>query len=256
MSTSTTEQEVLPNITVLISGNGSNLQALIDAIADKKIKAQISLVISSSATAYGLQRAQNAGIPTKVHTLKLCYASIPPYSANATDSNGQSQTEAEYKKQERSKARELFNQDLLNIILYGDKYASQESVAATPFSSGHKCPNLIVCAGWMLILSKQFLLNLAPHEIPIINLHPALPGQFEGINAIERSWKAAQDGDVPETGIMIHKVIPEVDKGEPLLVKKLPVLKGESLEAYEQRVHDLEHEGIVEGTVKALETLV
>lgn len=53
------------SIVVLISGNGSNLQAIIDA------KIPISAVISNQADAYGLMRAQSAGIPTHVidHTL-------------------------------------------------------------------------------------------------------------------------------------------------------------------------------------------
>ncbi|GEA10886.1 phosphoribosylglycinamide formyltransferase [Alteromonas sp. KUL49] len=47
---------------VLISGNGSNLQAIIDHIDDGKLNAEISLVISNKPNAYGLTRAENAGI--------------------------------------------------------------------------------------------------------------------------------------------------------------------------------------------------
>lgn len=53
-------------IAILISGNGSNLQAIIDAISAKKTSAQIVVVISDQANAYGLERAKKAGIPTKV----------------------------------------------------------------------------------------------------------------------------------------------------------------------------------------------
>lgn len=53
----------MKNIAVLISGGGSNLQALIDNIESGDIKANISLVISSREDAYGLQRAKNHGIP-------------------------------------------------------------------------------------------------------------------------------------------------------------------------------------------------
>lgn len=49
---------------VLISGNGTNLQAIIDAIGDGKLDAQVMLVISSNPEAYGLKRAYEAGIPT------------------------------------------------------------------------------------------------------------------------------------------------------------------------------------------------
>ncbi len=51
-------------IGVLISGNGSNLQAIIDAIDDGSLAAEIVLVVSSRPDAYGLERAQRANIPT------------------------------------------------------------------------------------------------------------------------------------------------------------------------------------------------
>ena len=53
-------------IGVLISGRGSNLQALIDAIADGRLDAKIALVISNRADAVGLDRARSAGIETIV----------------------------------------------------------------------------------------------------------------------------------------------------------------------------------------------
>lgn len=53
-------------IGVLISGSGSNLQALIDACAAPDFPAEIVLVISNKAEAYGLQRAQKAGIATHI----------------------------------------------------------------------------------------------------------------------------------------------------------------------------------------------
>ena len=61
-------------IAVLISGSGSNLQAVIDAIDAGIINAEIVLVISNKADAYGLIRAQNAGIQTLLlqHTDYAC----------------------------------------------------------------------------------------------------------------------------------------------------------------------------------------
>lgn len=49
---------------VLISGSGTNLQALIDAIAAGRLDATIELVVSSRPSAYGLKRAEAAGIQT------------------------------------------------------------------------------------------------------------------------------------------------------------------------------------------------
>ena len=53
-----------PRIGVLISGRGSNLQALIDAIAARRLRAQIGIVISNRGDAQGLGRASEAGIET------------------------------------------------------------------------------------------------------------------------------------------------------------------------------------------------
>ena len=54
------------SIGVLISGSGTNLQAIIDAIEGGKLDARIEVVISNKADAYGLVRARNHRIPTEV----------------------------------------------------------------------------------------------------------------------------------------------------------------------------------------------
>lgn len=54
------------NVVVLLSGTGSNLQALIDSTQAGDNPARISAVISNRADAYGLERARNAGIATEV----------------------------------------------------------------------------------------------------------------------------------------------------------------------------------------------
>ena len=50
---------------VLISGRGSNLQALIDACAEEAFPAAIAIVVSNEANAFGLARAAAAGIGTR-----------------------------------------------------------------------------------------------------------------------------------------------------------------------------------------------
>lgn len=55
-----------PGVAVLISGRGSNLQALIDAQRDGQLGATIAIVISNRPDAGGLTKAQDAGIPTRV----------------------------------------------------------------------------------------------------------------------------------------------------------------------------------------------
>ncbi len=53
-----------PSIAVLVSGNGSNLQALIDATHSGKLDANIVLVLSNKESAFALERAKSANIPT------------------------------------------------------------------------------------------------------------------------------------------------------------------------------------------------
>ncbi|QGM80344.1 phosphoribosylglycinamide formyltransferase [Otariodibacter oris] len=58
------------NIVVLISGNGTNLQSIMDTIERGKINGQICAVISNKADAYGLVRAEKANIPHFVFSRK------------------------------------------------------------------------------------------------------------------------------------------------------------------------------------------
>ena len=55
-----------PPIAVLISGSGSNLQAIIDASERGEIPCRVALVVSNKEDAYGLVRAATHGIPTEV----------------------------------------------------------------------------------------------------------------------------------------------------------------------------------------------
>lgn len=209
----------MSRITVLISGSGSNLQALIDAQNQQRLAGgQITSVISSSKKAYGLERAKKANIPTKVCSLYPFIKDVPKEDKDA-----------------RKQCRIRFEKELAAQVME-DK------------------PDLIVCAGWLLILGPQFLSQLK--GVPIINLHPALPGAFDGTtHAIQMAWQKAQEtGKSLTAGCMVHYVIEEVDRGEPVLLKELEIVPGkESLEQYEQRVHDAEHLAIVEATVKVLQ---
>ncbi len=66
MSNSQREQAAALPIVVLISGNGSNLQAIIDAVQHDRLPVEIRAVISNRCDAYGLKRARTAGIPIAV----------------------------------------------------------------------------------------------------------------------------------------------------------------------------------------------
>ncbi|HWO72180.1 MAG TPA: phosphoribosylglycinamide formyltransferase [Dehalococcoidia bacterium] len=53
-------------LAVLLSGGGRTLQNLLDRIADGRLDAEVAVVVSSNSTAFGLERARQAGIPTAV----------------------------------------------------------------------------------------------------------------------------------------------------------------------------------------------
>lgn len=72
------------NIGVLISGRGSNLQALIDATRGGRLDAAIRVVISNRADAYGLTRAREAGIPALVRDHRT-YASRQAFEEALVD---------------------------------------------------------------------------------------------------------------------------------------------------------------------------
>jgi phosphoribosylglycinamide formyltransferase len=220
-------------LTVLISGSGTNLQALIDASSTAPNESpaaksptlpntQIIRVISNKKTAFGLQRAERAGIPTRYHNLI----------------GGKYMKSGEKDEGVVREARQKYDADLARLVLEDE-------------------PDLVVCAGWMHILAPSFLDPLAAAGVPIINLHPALPGRYDGAHAIERAYNDFQAGKLENgrTGVMIHYVISEVDRGEPILVKEIECQQGESLEALEERIHRVEHVAIVEGAGLAIEKL-
>lgn len=107
----------------------------------------------------------------------------------------------------------------------------------------------------MHILSENFLDPFIKANVRILNLHPALPGEFDGAHAIDRAYEAFKRGLITRTGCMIHEVVKEVDRGQPLLVREVPCQDGDTLEDLEARIHKVEHQIIVEATKQALSEL-
>jgi folate-dependent phosphoribosylglycinamide formyltransferase PurN len=60
----------MARLVVMVSGSGTNLQAIMDAIAERRLPAEIVLVVSNRKNAYALTRAANAGIDTLYYPLK------------------------------------------------------------------------------------------------------------------------------------------------------------------------------------------
>lgn len=187
-------------LVVLISGNGSNLQAILDACNSGELNAQVVCVISDKENAYGLVRAKNFGVDA-IHFPKLDHESRQVYDSRLAD------------------------------------HASA-------------ClPDYIILAGWMRILTSNFL-NHFPNKV--INLHPALPNTFSGTHAIEKAYEAYQRGEIAQTGVMIHLVPDEgIDNGPVLAQQEINFIQNESLQDFETRVHQTEHQLLV-NTIKEL----
>lgn len=108
----------------------------------------------------------------------------------------------------------------------------------------------------MQVLTPEFLDPLAKANVPIINLHPALPSEFDGTEAIERAYEAFKNGTLKNgrTGAMVHYVIREVDSGTPLVIREVPCTAEEikSKDDLREKIRKVEHEIIVEGTGLAI----
>ncbi|KAI2632055.1 formyl transferase [Hypoxylon sp. NC1633] len=223
-------------ILVMASGNGSNFQALINAVAASSIpNSQIIRLIVNRGKAYATTRADQAGIPWEYFNL----------ISNGFLAKGEKDEE------KVAEAREKYDAALATKVL----------------TEGPERPELVVLAGWMHVFSKAFLIPLEAAGIKIINLHPALPGEslrisvsclfitllgaFDGTHAIERAHDALKTGTITRAGIMVHYVTLEVDQGAPVMVQEVE-WHGEELAQFEEKLHSHEHELIVKATAKVV----
>ena len=109
-------------------------------------------------------------------------------------------------------------------------------------------PDLVVLAGWMRILGAEVGAAFA-----MINLHPAKPGAFPGIRAIERAFEAWTEGEIDESGVMVHWVPDDgVDVGPVIISEAVPFESGDDLATFAARLHAVEHRLIVAGAASAL----
>ncbi|KAF5628543.1 phosphoribosylglycinamide formyltransferase [Fusarium tjaetaba] len=210
-------------ILVMASGFGSNFQALIDAISTGSLpNSRIISLIVNRRNAHATVRAEKAGIPWQYFNL-ISHGFLE---------------KGETDEQKVTEGRRKYDAALAEKIL-----------------SANEKPELIVLAGWMHVFSTAFLDPIQKAGLNVINLHPALPGEFDGANAIERAYDEFKAGRLTRSGIMAHYVIAEVDRGTPILVKEIE-WKGEDLEQYKEKVHSHEHELIVNATAKVAQETV
>ncbi|CAI0713278.1 phosphoribosylglycinamide formyltransferase [Serratia quinivorans] len=175
----------MKKIVVLVSGQGSNLQALIDACQQGRIAAEIVAVFSNRAQAYGLQRAQAADI-----------------AAHALDAKAYAD-------------RAAFDAALAEAI---DQYQ----------------PDLVVLAGYMRILSPQFVQHFAGR---MLNIHPSLLPKYPGLH----THRQAIDNGDSEHGTSVHFVTEQLDGGPVILQAKVPIFPGDEEDEVVERVQTQEH---------------
>ena len=228
--------------------SGTNLQALIDA------GLPVTYVLSSRSSAYGLTRASTHDVPSSTCALKTFLTRNP--GATRTDYDAEI-------------ARLILDSQPDLVVLAGWMHILSEG--SLEILSGAReppgapalgpprpsaLPNTTEPSASQASPMHHHAQGRTTHfPIPMINLHPALPGAFDGAKAIERAYEAFQKGQVGETGVMVHRVVAEVDSGEPLVVRKVEIRKDDKLEDLEARIHRVEHEIIVEGARMVLQDL-
>lgn len=100
---------------------------------------------------------------------------------------------------------------------------------------GSFSPSLIVLAGFMRILSKNFI---RAFDGKIINLHPSLLPSFKGCDGIRQAF----DAGVKITGCSVHWVTDELDDGPIIDQKEIHIGESDTLEILETNVHIAEHQ--------------
>ena len=195
---------------VLVSGGGTNLQALIDFQSEQgeKCPYEIVCVISDTKKAYALERAAKANIPSVI---------CSPYAVMGADA-------AKFADRD-SKRLSVSNAVLKNCREFGAE--------------------AIVQAGWLTVLCGDILKE---YEGKIINLHPALLPKFGGVGMWgHHVHEAVLAAGEKESGCTIHLVSAECDGGKILIQKRVPVLPGDTPDSLYERIAPEEHKAIVEG---------
>ncbi|MBR1640066.1 MAG: phosphoribosylglycinamide formyltransferase [Treponema sp.] len=195
---------------VLVSGGGTNLQALIDYQQSQGAECpyEIVCVISDTKKAFALERAAKAGIPSAI---------CSPFAVMG---------EAAAKAADRDTKRLAVSNAMLAAC---QKYGAEA----------------VVEAGCLTVLAGDIL---KVYENKIINLHPALLPKFGGVGMWgHHVHEAVLAAGEKESGCTIHLVSAECDGGKILIQKKVPVKPGDTPDSLYERIAPKEHEAIVEG---------
>lgn len=198
-------------VAVLVSGGGTNLQALIDyEKANENCPYNIVCVLSDHKDAYALERAKNASIETHI---------VSPYAVMGAE-NAKAATREEKRIRVSDKVLELCRQ-------YGVE--------------------LIVQAGWLTVLSGAII---SEYKDRIINLHPALLPKFGGVGMWgHHVHEAVLAAGEKESGCTVHIADGGCDTGRILVQKSVPVMPGDTVDTLYARIAPKEKEALIEGVI-------
>ena len=226
-------------LVVLASGTGTNLGAIIDAVEAGRLNAEVAAVFINRKEAKARLRAEKVGIPVQCWLLSH-YRRLPATAEDSHAIAGDRGDSTAYSTAVKCNQAGPWFEDTRR-----HRYDADLAEAVASFQ-----PDLVVLAGWMHLLSPAFL-DRFPKKV--INLHPALPGQFPGSSAIVDAWEAFQAGHITSTGVMIHYVTDiGVDSGPLITSKEIPIQPDDTLDKLTQKIHQVEHELIVTAIAQLL----
>jgi len=215
-------------LAVLISGGGTNLQAMVDQIEAGKLDAEINLVVSNNPGAYGLTRAQKHGIPTAV----VDYSKYGKKLFPKVDERELPSQFPELVKRQRifhGLPPEEIRDRLARLVL-----AEQEIVELlNPLA-----PELICLAGFMRLISPYFIGHYNREDrYGIMNIHPALLPAFPGTDGYGDTFGyGCRFG-----GITVHFVDEGEDTGPIIAQATYPIWPGDTLDVIRKRGLELEY---------------
>jgi phosphoribosylglycinamide formyltransferase-1 len=93
---------------------------------------------------------------------------------------------------------------------------------------------VVVLAGFMRVLKEQML---AAFPRRIVNIHPSLLPKFPGLEA----WKQALAANEKWTGVTVHYVDEQVDHGDVIAQRKVPLMSDDTPESLHARIQEVEH---------------
>ena len=94
--------------------------------------------------------------------------------------------------------------------------------------------DLVVLAGYMLLLSQEFVHRF---KYKILNIHPALLPSFKGTHGIKDAYRYG----VKVTGVTVHFVDEDLDRGPIILQEAVDIDPDDSVEELERKIHKVEH---------------